>query len=101
MGLLMMMWAFALGITVVRKPYHCPLLKWVDFSIVNALPSSFLRVLTDLGVMMPVIFVMVAFWATSMSYAPFFDDFVDILSLSLLVEMEDDQCCCRRLVINC
>ncbi len=40
-----------------------------------------------------VIFVMVSFWATSMSYAPFFDDFVDIVALSLLVEMEDARYC--------
>ncbi len=54
----------------------------------NALLSSFSRVPIDSSVMMPVIFVMVSFWATSMSYAPFFDDFVDIVALSLLVEME-------------
>ncbi len=72
-----------------------------DFRIVNAPPSLFLRVSIDSGVMMPVIFVMVSFWVTSMSYAPFFDDFVDIVTLSLLVEMEDAQCCCRRLFINC
>ncbi len=86
--------------TMGRKPYRCPSLKWVDFSMVNAPPSSFLRVSIDSGVMMPVIFVMVSFWATSMSYAPFFDDFVDIVVPSLLEAMEEARCCCR-LVINC
>ncbi len=91
---------FALGITVARKSYHCPSLKWVDFRIVNAPPSLFSKLSIDSGVMMPVIFVMVSFWATSMSYAPFFDNFVDIVVPSLLVEIEDASCCCR-LVINC
>jgi hypothetical protein len=49
----------------------------------------FLRVSIDLGVMMPVIFVMVSFWTTSMSYAPFFDDFVDIVVPSLLEAIKD------------
>ena len=67
-------------------PYCSPLEKWVDFSRVKAPPSSFLRVLMDLGVMIPVIFVMASFWATSILYAPFLDDFDDILA-SLLMEM--------------
>jgi hypothetical protein len=91
---------FAYRITVARKPYPCPSLKWVDFRIVNTPPSLFSRVSIDLGVMMPVIFVMVSFWATSMLYAPFFDNFVDIVIPSLLVEIKDSQCCCR-LAINC
>ncbi len=42
----------------------------------------------DLGVMMPVIFVMASFWATSILYAPFLDDLVNIFPTSLL-ERED------------
>jgi hypothetical protein len=54
------------------------------FMMVNAPPSLLLRVSMDLGVMMPVIFVMVSFWATSISYAPFLDDLVDIIPTLLL-----------------
>jgi hypothetical protein len=56
--------------------------------MVNAPPSFFLRVSMDLGVMIPVIFVMASFWVTSISYAPFFDDFDDIAD-SMLLERED------------
>jgi hypothetical protein len=65
--------------THVRYPYCSPSAKWVDFSMVKAPPSSFLRVLMDLGVMIPEIFVMALFWATSILYAPFLDNFDDIL----------------------
>jgi hypothetical protein len=41
-------------------------------------------VLIDSGVIIPVIFVMASFWATSISYAPFLDDFDDILASSLM-----------------
>ncbi len=74
---------------MARKPYHCPSLRWVDFRIVNAPPSLFSRVLIDSGVMMPIIIMMMSFWATSMSYAPFFDNFVDIMVPSLLEEIKD------------
>jgi hypothetical protein len=51
----------------------------------------------DSGVMMPVIYVMVSFWATSILYAPFLVDLVGIAS-SMLLEREDVQCgCCTRL----
>jgi hypothetical protein len=56
--------------------------------MVNAPPSSFLRVSMDSGVMMPMIFVMASFWATSILHAPFLDDFVDIVP-TLLLERED------------
>ncbi len=45
----------------------------------------------DLGVMIPVIFVMASFWAMSISYALFLADFDDILA-SLLLEREDVLC---------
>jgi hypothetical protein len=65
--------------------------------MVNAPPSSFSRVSMDLGVMMPVIFVMASFRAMSISYAPFLDDLVNIV-LTLLLEREDVQfACCLRL----
>ncbi len=49
--------------------------------MVNAPLSLFLRVSIDSGVMvmMPVIFVMTSFWATSISYATFLEDLVDIV----------------------
>jgi hypothetical protein len=56
--------------------------------MVNAPPSSFSRVSVDLGVIIPMIFVMVSFWATSILYAPFLDNFDDILD-STLLERED------------
>jgi hypothetical protein len=74
-----------------RYPYHCPLTKWVDFRMVNAPPSLFLRVSIDLGVMIPVIFIMASFWVTSILYAPFLDDFDNILA-STLLEREDVWC---------
>jgi hypothetical protein len=61
--------------------------------MVNAPLSSFLRVSMDWGVMMPVIFVVASFWATSILYAPFLDDLVDIVPTSLL-EKEDVQFTC-------
>jgi hypothetical protein len=42
----------------------------------------------DLGVIIPVIFVMASFWAMSISYTPFLDNFDDILASSLM-EMQD------------
>jgi hypothetical protein len=75
---------FSLGMMHARYPYCCSLAKWVDFSTVNAPPSSFSRVLMDLGVMISVIFVMASFWATSISYTPFLDNFDDILASTLL-----------------
>jgi hypothetical protein len=59
--------------------------------MVNAPPSSYSRVSMDLGVMIPVIFVMASFWATSISYAPYLDNFDDILA-STLLEREDVWC---------
>ncbi len=56
--------------------------------MVNAPPSLFLRVSIDLGLMIPVIFVVASFWVTSILYAPCFDDFDDILA-SMLLERED------------
>ncbi len=44
----------------------------------------------DLGMMMPVIFVITSFWATSMSYAPFLDDLFHNITSSMLLEKEDD-----------
>ncbi len=44
----------------------------------------------DSGVMMPVIFVMASFWATSISYAPNLDNVVGIFP-TLLLEREDVQ----------
>jgi hypothetical protein len=43
----------------------------------------------DLGVMMPVIFVITSFWATSMSYAPFLDNLFHDITSSKLLERED------------
>jgi hypothetical protein len=54
----------------------------------EAPPSSFSRVSMDLGVMIPAIFVMAFFWAMSILYAPFLDDFDGIL-VSLLMEIQD------------
>jgi hypothetical protein len=87
-GSAMRMRYFSLGMTHARYPYHCPSAKWVDFRMVNAPPSSFLRVSMDPGVMIPMIFVMASFWATGISNAPFLADFDDILA-SLLLERED------------
>ncbi len=55
---------------------------------VKAPPSSFSSVSMDLGDIIPVIFVMVSFLVTSILYAPFLDDFDDILA-SMLLERED------------
>jgi hypothetical protein len=77
---------FSSGMAHVRYPYHTPLAKWVDFSMVKAPPSSFSRVLMDSGVIIPVIFVMASFWAISISYTPFLDNFDHILA-TLLLEM--------------
>ncbi len=85
-GSAMTMWYFSSGMTHARYPYHSPSVKWVDFSIVKAPPSSFLRVSMDLGDMIPMIFVMVSFWATSILYTQFLDNFDDIIA-SLLMEM--------------
>jgi hypothetical protein len=57
----------------------------------KAPPISFSRVSMDLGVIIPVILVMASFWAISISYAPFVDDFDDILA-STILEKEDVQC---------
>jgi hypothetical protein len=67
-----------------RYPYNCPSAKWVDFRMVNAPPSLFLRVSMDSGVMIPVIFVMVSYGATSILYFPFLDDSDDLLASTLL-----------------
>ncbi len=48
--------------------------------------KSFSMVFMDLGVIIPVILVMASFWATSIFYPPFLDDFDDILA-SLLMEI--------------
>ncbi len=85
-GSMMTMRYFSSGMTHARYPYHSSLATWVDFSMVKAPPSSFSRVSMDLGVMIPVTFVMVSFWAIGISYTPFLDDFDDILA-SLLMEM--------------
>jgi hypothetical protein len=82
----MMMGYFSSGMTHARYPYRSPLANWVDFSMVKAPPSSFSRVSMDLGVKIPVIFVMASFLATSIFYTQFLDDFDDILG-SLLMEM--------------
>jgi hypothetical protein len=87
-GSAMMMRYFSLGMTHARHPYHCPLAKWVAFRMVNAPLSSFLRVSMNLGVMIPVIFVMTSFWVTSILYAPFLDNFNDIPA-STLLDRED------------
>jgi hypothetical protein len=66
----------------------------------------------DLGVMMPVIFVITFFWATSMPYALFLDDLFHDITSSMLLEREDDwivllrtslvlQVALEGLVINC
>jgi hypothetical protein len=68
--------------------------------MVNAPPSLFLRVSMELGVMIPMIFVMTSFWATSILYTPFLDDFDDILA-STLLDREDVQCQnCEDLLIS-
>ncbi len=56
--------------------------------MVKAPPSLFLKVSMDSGVIIPVIFVMASFWATSILYALFLDNFDDILA-SMLLERED------------
>jgi hypothetical protein len=60
--------------------------------MVNAPPSLFSRVSMDLGVMMPMIFVMASLWATSILYTPFLDNLVDIVP-TLLLEREDVDAC--------
>ncbi len=65
--------------------------------MVNTPPSLFLRVLMDSGVMMPVIFMMASFWATSISYTQFLEDLVYIVP-TLLLEREDVRfACCLHL----
>jgi hypothetical protein len=83
-GSAMTMRYFSLGMTHGRYPYHCPSVKWVDFRMVNAPPVLFSRVSMDLRVIFPMISVMESFWATSISYAPLFDDFDDIAASTLL-----------------
>jgi hypothetical protein len=51
--------------------------------MVNAPPSLFSRLSIDSGMIMPVIFMMLSFWATSMLYAPFLDNVDDIAPSSL------------------
>jgi hypothetical protein len=85
-GLAMTMWYFSSGMMHERYLYCSHLANWLDFSMVKAPPSSFSRVLMDLGVMIPRIFGMASFWATSISYAPYLDNFDDILA-SLVMEM--------------
>jgi hypothetical protein len=80
----MTMQYFSSGMMHVRYPYHCPLAKWVDFSMVKTPPSSFSKVSMDLGVIIPVIFVMTSFWATSILFTPFLDNFDDNLASSLM-----------------
>jgi hypothetical protein len=46
-----------------------------EFSMVKAPPSSFSSVSMDLGVIIPMIFVMASFGAMGILYAPFLDDF--------------------------
>jgi hypothetical protein len=87
-GSAMMIRYVSSGMAHVRYPYHCPLVKWVNFSMVKAPPSSFSRVLMDLGVIIPVIFVMMSFWATSILYASFLENVDDILA-STRLERED------------
>ncbi len=77
---------FSSGMTHARYPYHSPSAEWVDFSMVKAPPSSFSRVTMDLGGIIPMIFVMASFGETSILYAPFLDNFDDILA-SLLMEV--------------
>ncbi len=74
------------GMMHARYPYRSLSAKWVDLSMAKAPPSSFSRVLIDSGVIIPMIFVMASFWAMSISYAPFLDNFDDILA-SLLMGM--------------
>jgi hypothetical protein len=69
---------FSSGMTHVRYLYCSPLAKWVDFSMVKAPPSSFSRLSMDSGVIIPVIFGMVSFGVTRISYPPFLDNFNDI-----------------------
>ncbi len=45
----------------------------------------------DSGVIIPIIFVMAFFWATTILYTLFLDNFDDIL-VSMLLEREDVQC---------
>ncbi len=87
-GSTMMMQYFSSGMMHARYLYRSPSAKWVDFCMVKASASSFSRVSMDLGVIIPVIFVIASFWAMSISYAPFLDNFDDILA-SLLLEMYD------------
>ncbi len=51
--------------------------------MVNA-PLTFSRVSMDLGVMIPVIFIMASFLVSSILYAPSLDNFNDILASTLL-----------------
>jgi hypothetical protein len=44
-GSAMRMRYFSSGMMQIRYPYHSPSAKWVDFSMVKAPPSSFLKVL--------------------------------------------------------
>jgi hypothetical protein len=80
-GSAMTMCQFSLGMTHARYPYCCPLVKWVDFSMVNAPPSLFSRVSMALGVMIPVIFVNAPFGAMSILYAPFLTSWMTSLLL--------------------
>ncbi len=83
-GSVMTMQYFSSSMTHARYPYRSPSAKWVAFSMVKAPLSSFSRVSLNLGVIIPVIFYMASFWATSISYAPFLEDFDDILDSSLM-----------------
>ncbi len=56
----------------------------------NAPLSSMSRVSMNSGVMMPVIFVVMSFWAKSISYAPFLDNLFHNIASSTLLEREDD-----------
>jgi hypothetical protein len=85
-GSAMTMRYFSSGMTHARYPYCSPYAKWVDFRMLNA--PSFSRVSMDLGVIIPMIFVKASFWVTRIFYAPFLDDFDDILA-SMLLERED------------
>jgi hypothetical protein len=49
--------------------------------------SLFSRMSMDSGIMIPVIFVMASIWATNISYAPYLDNFDDIL-VSMLLKKE-------------
>ncbi len=70
-GSAMTMQYFSLGMMHARYPFLLPLGKWVDFRMVNAPLSLFLRVSLDSGVMISVIFVMGSFWAKIVLYAQF------------------------------